>query len=52
MTAIIEAHDLVKTFNGFAAVDRISFAVAELRREPSSASSAPTAPGKPRRSRC
>ena len=29
MTAIIEAHDLVKTFNGFAAVDRISFAVAE-----------------------
>ena len=29
MTAIIEAHDLVKIFNGFAAVDRISFAVAE-----------------------
>ena len=29
MTAIIEAHDLVKTFNGVAAVDRISFAVAE-----------------------
>ena len=29
MTAIIEAHDLVKTFNGSAAVDRISFAVAE-----------------------
>ena len=29
MTAIIEAHDLVKIFNGFAAVDCISFAVAE-----------------------
>ena len=29
MTAIIEASDLVKEFDGFAAVDRISFAVAE-----------------------
>jgi ABC-type multidrug transport system ATPase subunit len=29
MTAIIEARDLVKTVNGFAAVDSISFTVAE-----------------------
>ena len=29
MTAAIEAHDLVKTFDGFTAVDRISFTVAE-----------------------
>jgi ABC-type multidrug transport system ATPase subunit len=49
MTAVIEAHDLVKTFNGYAAVDRISFAVAEGAIF---AFSAPTAPGKPRRSRC
>jgi ribosome-dependent ATPase len=29
MAAIIEAHDLVKRFDGFTAVDHISFAVPE-----------------------
>jgi hypothetical protein len=49
IAAIIEAHDLVKRFNGVTAVDHISFAVPEGS---SSAFSAPTAPAKRRRSRC
>jgi ABC-2 type transport system ATP-binding protein len=49
MAAIIEARDLVKRFDGFTAVDHISFAVPE---GVICGFLAPTAPARRRRSRC
>jgi ABC-type branched-subunit amino acid transport system ATPase component len=49
MTAIIEDWDLIKEFDGFAAVNNISFAVAE---GVIFGFSAPMGRGKPRPSRC